>query len=537
MTVKLSPLIRRFFSFFMIFLMLVYAVSCAYFKTKPASVSDLKSILDLGKVQKYFVLHSNKNVYTFKDLTITEEMLSGNLAKDTDRTIYYYSPDRPKQVDAGEKGIYHEVHIYSNQDYTIGQVNIPVTDINEIKIIRPDTGKTIGFIVVSTAGVLAILLAIIAALKSSCPYIYVHDGEDFVFEGEIFGGAILQNLERDDYMPLPDIKENQNLYKIRISNELKEEQFTNLARLMTINHPKNTSVLLDQKGHAWLIGTLEKPASAFSNGRSNLLSLVEEKERKVFLFDDEDADQNEIFLTFDKPESAPNAQLVINAQNTFWFDWLFGEFTKKMGSFYDTWMDIQRESTTEERLQKINAIGFPLSIYAKYDEQWQLIERLPTVGPMASRDFVIPISLENHTGNEIEIKIETGFMFWEMDYAAMSFTAQEDLQVLEFNPLRAISQDGLDFKATLSNDDDQYLEQLSIGEVVEIHYPTPKAKEHEIQTVFLHTKGYYYPVREYTGFPNMKELLKFKDPSYFDEFSKNEFRRVMARERSVLADD
>ena len=64
---------------------------------------------------------------------------------------------------------------------------------------------------------------------------------------------------------------------------------------------------------------------------------------------------------------------------------------------------------TEERLDRMLANDVPLSIYAKVKGQWQLVDYLFTVGPLADRDFVIPIDLTDITGEFLELKIETGF--------------------------------------------------------------------------------------------------------------------------------
>ncbi len=49
----------------------------------------------------------------------------------------------------------------------------------------------------------------------------------------------------------------------------------------------------------------------------------------------------------------------------------------------------------EERLKKISENNFPLSIYIRKNNSWQLVEEIMTVGPLAYRDFVIPIDLSN----------------------------------------------------------------------------------------------------------------------------------------------
>jgi hypothetical protein len=45
-------------------------------------------------------------------------------------------------------------------------------------------------------------------------------------------------------------------------------------------------------------------------------------------------------------------------------------------------------------------------------------------------------------------------------------------------------------------------------------------------STFLHTKGYYEHVRDYTGTPDVPELISFRKPGRFIEFSKEKYQEV-----------
>src|SRR5690606_29255438 len=161
-------------------------------------------------------------------------------------------------------------------------------------------------------------------------------------------GAILQNLERDDYMPLPHLQPENGAYTLRITNELKEEQFSNLARLVVVDHPLNPSVLPDQKGQPQLLQDLQQPVHALSAGGRDVKNHLLHTDKDFYFFDEPESDQNGVQLRFEKPEAATKGKLVINAGNSVWFDWLFGEFTKKFGGAYDQWIEKQAALTGEE---------------------------------------------------------------------------------------------------------------------------------------------------------------------------------------------
>ena len=42
----------------------------------------------------------------------------------------------------------------------------------------------------------------------------------------------------------------------------------------------------------------------------------------------------------------------------------------------------------------------------------------------------------------------------------------------------------------------------------------------------MHAYGYYEPIREYAGIPNMTALKKFKEPGHFARFSKEQFKDI-----------
>ena len=414
-----------------------------------------------------------------------------------------------------------------------------MSSIQQIKIIEKDTGKTTASYVFGTLGVIAgallIISVIIVLTKSSCPYIYSYEGEGFVFEGEIFGGAIAKNLQREDFMPLPSLKPENGLYKIRISNELKEHQYTDLAQLLVVEHPADQKVLLDKNGVVHSIGNI-KPVSAGTFSGDDLLSAMELKDQKVFFFNDEEYSTNGVVMKFQKPENATTGKLVLNAKNTLWFDYQVGQFFQLFGSSFNGWMEKQSKINPDERSQRIIDQQFPLSIYLKDGTEWKLVDYLQTVGPLAYRNFVVPVDLSKHTSNEIELKIQSGFMFWEIDYIGMDFSEDNDLVISHINPVAAVGSGGIDWLSELNAIDGVYMSQDTVGMVTELIYRAPTtAGNGYIQTCFLHTSGYYEPIREFERLPQLIELYKFKTPGYFSDFSRTNYLIAIEKEAALAS--
>jgi hypothetical protein len=240
-------------------------------------------------------------------------------------------------------------------------------------------------------------------------------------------------------------------------------------------------------------------------------------------------------MKFKKPMDAKKGKLVLNGKNTLWFDYLFGEFLSKFGENYDNWIRKEAKISKSERYQKILDNGFPLSVYIMKKDGWQLIDYLFTVGPLASRDFVIPVDMNELPNDEVKIKVETGFMFWELDYATMDFTENSEFNINILKPSLAMGTGSQNWTPALTYADENYMVQENIGEVTELIFKTPLIPENKKHSVFLHTRGYYELIRDFTGLPDILELTKFKDPGYFSEFSRNSYLKVLYEESEIAS--
>lgn len=521
MKAKKFPLVYKVISYFLMFLIVFHAFGCRYFKVDKADNSEFVNILNMGEIHKYFVVHSGAEVFELNKIEADKSTVSGNLEL-PGQHIYYIEGGK-KRYKGAEKSIVNEVHIYLKEEATsieTGYIEIPLSDIAEIRIIDKNTGKTIAVYALVTVGAIAIISAIVALTKSSCPYVYVHNGESYVFEGEIFGGAIGKNLEREDYLPLPSLKSYEGSYRLRISNELKERQYTNFAELIAVKHAADQSVLLDNNGDPQLVGKTVQPFMSNSSDGENIMALLREKDKKVHFFNNHNFSKNHVIMKFHKPKNVPEAKLVLKGKNTLWFDYMFGEFLEKFGGQYDDWVKKEANSSTENRIQRIIDNNFPLSIYVKKDENWQLIDYLFTVGPLASRDFVVPLDISDLSGDEIEVKLETGFMFWELDYAGIDFSVNRNMEKTVLKPYVAIGTGSKDWANALAHKDNKYMIQENIGEVTELLFEAPEPAQDESISTFLRVQGYYELIRDFKGTPKMVELNKFKSSGYFSDFSR-----------------
>lgn len=88
---------------------------------------------------------------------------------------------------------------------------------------------------------------------SSCPYLYVWNGERFVFVTDFMGGGEMGHLDGPGIYNKPDpdeyvrisgdlLRERNGRYELRVTNELEEAMFVDRLQLVSVAHPKGVEV-------------------------------------------------------------------------------------------------------------------------------------------------------------------------------------------------------------------------------------------------------------------------------------------------------
>lgn len=525
-----------------LFAFMNFVISCSYYKsrsiaTNPDNLSNQYKSID--KKERYTIIHSGNETWHLSNIVVNEnkkEITASLSAVDTSHTLYSLKGNsKSKRYHKSKSKKTLEIHFYTNQDLNksaTSEVVIPFAEISKIEVYERDTLRTVFSVVGFTVAALAIVAIIVVATKSSCPFVYIKNVDSFAFTGELYPGAILPTLERTDYLPLQNFKAQNEEYELKITNELLEIQYTDLAQLVVLNHPKDNEVLLDQNGKPHTISKEETPKEVIINDNSSNKEPSLKRDNSSYLFNQEgNRNQwNNVILTFDNPNQSNQAKLVLSAKNSLWFDHVYGKFNEQFGSYFNKFQKQQRKVPAEKNIQWRDEQGIPLSIYIKSNNEWTLVEKINPVGPMAFRDLVIPIDLEKIKINKIEIKLECGFMFWEVDYASIDFSKEEPLEPQYINPSSAIDENGINVTHLLNKEDKNYLVQPDIGNQVVLKYKVTAPKEGEKQSVFLKNRGYYEYIRDYKGFPNIAKLKTFKEKGALSKYSAEEYTRFMKPE-------
>jgi hypothetical protein len=439
------------------------------------------------------------------------------------RGVMQYKPTLPN-----EAGVLNEVHFYIAPDTSIsaGHHVLLLDKIQKIEVIQKDKGRTTGSYVIGalgyTIGAIAVVAIIIAATKSSCPFVSAYTNNEFLLQGEIYGGAIYPQMARDDYMPLRIQPTADQKLMVKISNELHERQYTDFADMMVITHDKDSKILSDEKGNLYEVKNPQSPLKAWTGNMADALSpLLKKDDNQLLHFDDTlSADANNYVITkFNKLAGAQKGKLVLAIKNSYWLDYLYGEMAKGFGSYYSTFIKKQNKTPLSTLLQWTKDQKLPLEVSVKTKTGWEKMAELTTIGPLATREIVVPLDLKNVADSSVEIRLSSGFMFWEIDYAAIDFSDDNNFDIETISPSVATDETGKNVLQELNKKDGIYLEQPVPGNCVTLEYQCKPARPNTIQSYILHTKGYYTHVRDFKGAPNISFLKQFKKPGGFPSFS------------------
>lgn len=502
-----------------------------------SDASKAKSIKDLK--DRVFIVQSNKGDFLLTNVKvdIEKEEIEGILANvpalhrvylnDEKRRFAYSKPEEP---------VIYEVHLYTNlkEDMEYGdKLVVPISSLYKIEVIERDKGRstvgTVTTIIGVTVGALAVMAAIVALTKSSCPYISVFDGENYLLQGETFGGAIYPSLEREDYVPLPMILVGEEI-RLQISNELLEKQYTDIADILLVNHGPNDKILISPEGQMFEISRQIQAKHALLNNSINVLPSLLYTDNVACGFDDRHQQHpvNELVVQFDDIPGESQLGLILDLRNSYWLDYLFEEFSKNFGKHFTSWREKQKDKPATEMNQWKEDNQIPLSILVKTKQGWQELTKLNTIGPLMNRELLVPLGDLDLDSGDLKIALKTGFLFWELDRLELAeIKPVSDDQRIVLKPVEAIDENGKDVLGPLLQMDRDYLAQLEIGNRAFIKYYFQDFNPQLHYSAFLFTKGYYEPIRDFQGPMNRKFLTKFRNPGEFTKFSLVSYQKLI----------
>jgi hypothetical protein len=512
-----------------------------YFKVRKSNDSSGEAIERLYMQDKKLILHFEGQAWVLEVPEVQNNTLHAMAKKRyIAKLTKPVKKDRPNRFiiksPYNQYDVLNEVHIYTNElsKGLDDKITVPLSAISNIDIYEFDKGATNGSAVLGAIGGFAASMGgfFLILLMTSCPFIYVPVDDTFALVGEIYSGSVQPPLERHDYLKLPNQNSDNSLYQLKIANELKESQHTNLMELWVFNHDKDADIVVDKYGKAYQLKNILAPVKAINFEGDNVLDEVIFEDEKFYTstkYLGELALTDGIIAEFQNLGEADFARVKIHAKNNLLLDYMIGEFYDEMGNWYKPWSKIQKKAPEEKQRNWTLNQHIPMTLSVERNGNWETIDYYHIVGPMAMKEDVLSFPLNGTESNPLKIKLEFGNFFWDIDYLGVDFGDNENIEFQKIEVNTAINQDNKNVTRKLTSDDNKYYTQEFAGTSALVSFNLPP-KTGEKQSIYLHSKGWYEILRNPQGEQDREYLETFKEPGRFNEFVINYVQRLASGE-------
>lgn len=532
--VPLRTKYRGVITVFLLTLFLFQQSGCIYWHRVDKRTKALPYLVETRKMI-YLVSHANarESMWKIEHAVLTNDSITGRLVQ-IPEAISGRILDAHRGREARTERTKVLLHIDGDivPDATGAlQHGVSLAQITRIESFDVDAGATVGVFVLSVAVTVGLMLLLILALKSSCPFVYSHAPDGAHFEGEIFSGAIYPQLERHDRLPLQYLSPINGEYRITLANKAREVQSTDLLKLITVDHRPGTTPLFDKYGTIRPITDPQAPRTARDLNGSDILDRLLQKDELAWTGDpmnDQDQANDGMELVFNKPIGAATGKLVITARNTFWADHLYMLLLDEQGSLAPRIDSINATRPAEELRKWSRDQRLPLAVWMQKDKgKWERVEQFELAGPMAWRSDVLQLDLSQVKTDEVRIRLDCGFQFWEVDQVTMDFTPDTEMVVHELDALSATDQQGNDVSDLLAQDDDRHYVQPTLDDEAMVVFPAPGLTDGQERSTFLHGAGHYRILHETVpAKPDLLRLKRFQRADAFPKYSRERWREL-----------
>ena len=531
---KNNKTIQRIMSFVMILGIISSCGRYNYLSSKVSNATVNYQKNDVKELTNYVVVHHGSDVFRLMDAKIENGQLVGTrgVVDDFQENVYASALNGSSAdllIDDAKSfldKIQEQTHVYLDESYEIDSENIAIglNDIDESKsLFKTKEGVQVFLTVLLIIGVVVLACAagavIMILVTCNCPHVYTFDGERYRYANTLFTGSTGKNLERNDYKVLYDFSSNSQEYNMYIKNEDNESQYTNVLELIEVVHSDNTEIIPSPNGSIHSISNVIKPVAITNEGGEDLSSLSSYHDEMGYVFDSESSENMiNTYVKFEKPSDVSNTKLVLNLKNTKWGALVAKSFGNMMGDKYEGWVKKNHKRSSEKAFSKMKEAGIPLVVSIKKDDDWVDIETIYPLGDVSYTSLAFSVDEELISGKDIEIRLQAGFKFWDLDYVGVDFSKDKGFDVRVHKPI-VTNREGQNDLLSIYGDDELYMSHTNSGDSTFVKFEglTTSADK---RTLILHSKGYYLSKDEFSGRPYLKELLKLNVPGGFSKLSR-----------------
>ena len=528
-----------------------------YYQTNTVYQVNGDSLRSLTKENKYFVFHANNYEYALKDIKVNDSSIEGNLDSIMAEHGEYLHPratiKNPFPSENAEF-VLDEVHLYADPSITYSSpVNIPFKDLRRMDVYGLDvkntnkarTRGTVGaaLIIVGTIGITIAAIEVhneledfnnsanAAAKSISCsPQVFVEGEKKAIRSGTLCSGAIYASLEREDWLPVMLNPNSDGLAQVMIKGAKNEElQFDNL-RLIQLTHRQDGKVLIDRHGKMLTISNTVMPSSASIGNGIDQLKKVSFPDKNYYSFNNHPANglSGDLIMDFKKPVGAGSGKLLISAKNSAWAYYVFNQYKRLYGEYYNDLIR-KKDSADPAKVMQCELDQYlPILVSIRKGTEWKYLDFFPTSGTTEPRDLVMNLDLSGLEQNDhVQVRLQTAYLFWDLDYAAMDFSPERKSAAKIIEPLMTVIRDesGTFREAACQNGHISFSDR---EELIMEYRINPTIENGMRTSYFLAGKGYYHDQTHYPGKPNLAEIARFSGKGAFDRYSRKKMEELQA---------
>ena len=416
-------------------------------------------------------------------------------------------------------------------------VTIPLKDVQRFLVEekKSNTWKTVGLV----AGIVAVAVLIGLVVSSSsgssksspattlsggvcCPFFYSWDGSKWVFDAEPYPGAVTAGLERTGDVTLEHLRPADGAYRILMTNERPETEYTDMVSLRVVDHASGLRVVPGSDGTLWGVSAPLPPLSARTAAGEDLTLWLSASDARIYEPAPPKAEaadlRDTILLTFPKPPGARTATLVANLGTSQRGGEMFERFLelwgKELPALYAS-VDADPNAAAALYDWNLETELWGLKIDVEEKAGWRTAGSFLGAGPLVVKERGLPLDLSRVAGDVLRIRIRPPRGYWALNSFAVHYGEGAPLAALEVPIATAVDAKGVDRRPALLAADGLRDEMPKGDGPVTLTFVAPDPKSRLERTVVLRARGFYRPDVDTSREPDTEAIRLFQtEPDY-----------------------
>lgn len=549
-----SEKIKNFFAAFIV----IFSLACChnYYKASKIATSPPteRTVDSLKQHGRYFILRDGKKAFYMNNIVMSDnrKVISCTLDSLPDNHKLYLTYARKgrmlyKKSNPADKGVLNEVHFFIDpaESTSVGNYTLQLDKVQKIEVIEKDKSRTtVSYILGGlgiTAGAIAVSAIIFAAsLPASAPpptsdpsigcspQLYSLNNNGVELNGTLCSGAIYASLARTDYLPVNKLLIDSGKLSLILRGAINEELMMKDFMLIEVAHSANQHVLIDKNGRILDYAKPVSPEHAFIGNGNDVVKSLSYADEDYYSFTNETQDgASYVLLDFKKPLNASSGKLIIKGKNSEWAYYVFNEFKKLYGKYYQSLIQKKDKQDPSTVLQCAIDQSLPLLVSVNDGDGWKLVDYFFTPGKASPRELIMQLNLENFKQKDrIQVRLQTAYRFWDIDYTAMDFSNQEPISVSYIAPSQSYKSGTISTQDQSSIDSKGYT-LIKGDEQLHFNFHLSDSTDNTSRSYFLQSNGYYHDKTTFNTKPQFSELKKCSGKGAFDKFSRRKFQESL----------